>query len=145
MFSKSCEYGIKATLYLAKHSLKSEDKVGVKDIAKEIESPEAFTAKILQILSRAKVVNSLKGPTGGFYIPKDKLKEIKLVDIVNAIDGDTIYEGCGLGLSDCNDETPCPVHNQFKIIKEKLKRMLVKTSLYELATDLDSGFTFLKR
>ncbi|MBW7866688.1 MAG: Rrf2 family transcriptional regulator [Brumimicrobium sp.] len=145
MFSKSCEYGIKATLYLAKHSLNSEDKVGVKDIAKEIESPEAFTAKILQILSRAKVVHSLKGPTGGFYIPKDKLKEIKLVDIVNAIDGDTIYEGCGLGLSDCNDETPCPVHNQFKIIKEKLKRMLVKTSLYELATDLDSGFTFLKR
>lgn len=145
MFSKACEYGIKATLVIAKNSLVSQERIGVKEIAKEIDSPEAFTAKIMQILSKEGIVNSLKGPTGGFYIAKDDLDKISLAHIVKAIDGDSIYEGCGLGLSECGDDKPCPVHSQFKLIKERLKRMLTKTTLLELASDLDSGFTFLKR
>lgn len=145
MFSKACEYGIKATLYIAEQALNSEKKTGVKDIAKAIDSPEAFTAKIMQILSKNKIVNSSKGPSGGFYIPKKNLEKIKLSAIVKAIDGDQIYVGCGLGLSQCNAEKPCPVHDQFKVVRDELANMLTKTSLLELATGLDSGLTFLKR
>lgn len=145
MFSKACEYGIKATLFIAKKALVTEEKIGVKEIAKEIDSPEAFTAKIMQTLSRNKIVYSLKGPTGGFYVPKDQLDKIRLAEIVKAIDGDDIYKGCGLGLNECDDEKPCPVHSQFVEIKEKLREMLEGTTLLELATELDSGFTFLKR
>lgn len=145
MFSKACEYGIKATLYIAEQALNSEKKTGVKDIAKAIDSPEAFTAKIMQILSKNKIVNSSKGPSGGFYIPKKNLEKIKLSVIVKAIDGDQIYVGCGLGLSQCNAEKPCPVHDQFKVVRDELANMLTKTSLLELATGLDSGLTFLKR
>jgi Rrf2 family protein len=145
MFSKACEYGLKATLYIAEQALKSEKKTGVKDIAKQIDSPEAFTAKIMQILSRNKIVNSLKGPSGGFYIPKENLEKIKLSEIVKAIDGDDIYRGCGLGLSQCNAEKPCPVHDKFKLIREELANMLTQTSLLEMANGLGSGLTFLKR
>lgn len=145
MFSKACEYGIKATLYIAEQALNSDKKTGVKDIAKQIDSPEAFTAKILQILSKNKIIKSAKGPSGGFYIPKEQLENIKLNVIVKAIDGDQIYKGCGLGLSQCNAEKPCPVHDQFKVIRDELARMLNNTSLLELATGLDSGLTFLKR
>lgn len=145
MFSKACEYGIKATLYIAEQALNSDKKTGVKDIAKAIDSPEAFTAKIMQILTKKKIVNSSKGPSGGFYIPKAKLEKIKLSAIVKAIDGDEIYMGCGLGLSQCNEEKPCPVHDQFKEIRDGLANMLNNTSLLELATGLDSGLTFLKR
>lgn len=145
MFSKACEYGIKATLYIAEQALNSDKKTGVKDIAKEIDSPEAFTAKIMQILSRNKIVHSLKGPSGGFYIPKEDLAEIKLSQIVEAIDGDQIYRGCGLGLAQCNAEKPCPVHDKFKLIRDELAKMLTETSLLELANGLDSGLTFLKR
>lgn len=145
MFSKACEYGIKATLYIAEQALNSEKKTGVKDIAKAIDSPEAFTAKIMQILSKNKIVNSSKGPSGGFYIPKKNLEKIKLSAIVKAIDGDDIYVGCGLGLSQCNAEKPCPVHDQFKVVRDELANMLNNTSLLELATGLDSGLTFLKR
>ncbi|RYM35045.1 Rrf2 family transcriptional regulator [Brumimicrobium glaciale] len=145
MFSKACEYGIKATLYIAEQALKSDKKTGVKDISKAIDSPEAFTAKILQILTKKGIINSVKGPSGGFFIPKDRLELIKLSVIVKAIDGDQIYIGCGLGLNQCNEEKPCPVHNQFKKIRDDLADMLKNTSLLELATGLDSGLTFLKR
>ncbi|PWH81313.1 RrF2 family transcriptional regulator [Brumimicrobium oceani] len=145
MFSKACEYGIKATLYIAEQSLHSEKKIGVKDISKAIDSPEAFTAKIMQILSRNKIVNSAKGPSGGFFIPKKNLEKIKLSVIVKAIDGDDIYVGCGLGLSQCNEEKPCPVHDQFKLVRDELAHMLTTTTLLELANGLDSGLTFLKR
>ena len=145
MFSKACEYGIKATLYIAEQALNTDKKTGVKDIAKEIGSPEAFTAKIMQILSRNKIVNSAKGPSGGFFIPKDQLDKIKLSAIVKAIDGDEIYRGCALGLDKCNEEKPCPVHDKFKLIRDELADMLTQTSLLELANGLDSGLTFLKR
>ncbi len=145
MFSKACEYGIKATLYVAEQALNSDVKTGVKDIAKEINSPEAFTAKIMQILSKNDIVKSVKGPSGGFYIHKKDLERIKLSAIVKAIDGDSIYKGCGLGLEKCNEDKPCPVHFQFKSIRDGLADMLNNTSLLELATGLDSGLTFLKR
>ncbi len=144
MFSKACEYGIRASIYITEQSLRDR-KVSLKDVAKAIESPEAYTSKILQQLVRSHIINSDKGPTGGFSIGKQELEKITLSSIVSAIDGDTIYTGCGLGLKKCNEKKPCPVHNQFKVIREKLKEMLETTTIKALAPDLEKGLTFLKR
>ncbi|MCB0631259.1 MAG: Rrf2 family transcriptional regulator [Saprospiraceae bacterium] len=144
MFSKACEYGIRAALYIATQSLQDE-RVMLKEIAQEINSPEAFTAKILQQLSRHQIVDSLKGPHGGFLIEKKRIDEIRLSEIVRAIDGDNIYRGCGLGLEQCNAQQPCPLHDKFVDIRNNLRKMLESTSLYELATGLEIGLTFLKR
>ena len=144
MFSKACEYGIRASIYIAEHSL-LDRKVSLKEVAHAIESPAAYTSKILQLLSRNNIVRSDKGPTGGFSIEKQNLKQIKLSNIVLAIDGDDIYMGCGLGLSICNEKQPCPMHNQFKSIRVQLKTMLENTTLKSLAEDFDKGLTFLKR
>ena len=65
--------------------------------------------------------------------------------IVHAIDGDDIYVGCGLGLKECNANQPCPLHDKFVDIRTDLKNMLENTSLYELATGLEVGLTYLKR
>ena len=144
MFSKACEYGIRATIYVAVQSLEDE-RASLKDIAKEIDSPVAFTAKILQQLVRHDIMRSVMGPTGGFQIEKRKIDEIKLSQIVDAIDGNAIYRGCGLGLKKCNARKPCPVHDKFAKIRDELKDMLENTSLYELAKGLEVGLTFLKR
>ncbi len=144
MFSKACEYGIKATLYLAQQSGRGS-RVSLKEIAKGIDSPEAFTAKILQVLVKHEIINSVKGPNGGFDIHPNDLDKIKLSLVVKAIDGDSIYNGCGLGLKTCNELKPCPVHNKFKKVREKLKIMLETTSFKELASGLHEGLTFLKR
>ena len=68
-----------------------------------------------------------------------------LSDIVFAIDGDHIYTGCGLGLPQCSDEMPCPVHHKFVSVREGLREMLENTSIIELTKDLNKGLSFLKR
>ncbi len=144
MFSKACEYGIKASIYITQQSING-NRVSLKDIAKEVDSPEAFTAKILQQLVREKIIDSLKGPNGGFTVDSKKIKTLKLSKIVSAIDGDSIYMGCGLGLKECSESRPCPVHDKFKAIREELRKMLENTTLYELSLGLSDGLTFLKR
>lgn len=144
MFSKACEYGIRAAVYVALQSLDGR-RVSVNEIAEEIDSPIAFTAKILQQLSRSKVIHSVKGPTGGFELDRTEMDTVKLSMIVHAIDGDDIHVGCGLGLKECNANQPCPLHDKFVDIRTDLKNMLENTSLYELATGLEVGLTYLKR
>src|ERR1022692_362883 len=143
MFSKACEYGIKAAIFIA---LKSEEdsRVSLNEIGQGINSPIAFTAKILKKLTKANIVDSIKGPTGGYEIKKNNASQIWLSQIVNAIDGDSIYNGCGLGFQNCNDEKPCPVHHKFKIVRNKLKQLLENTSLLDLSKDINKGITFLK-
>ncbi len=143
MFSKACEYGIRAVLYIAEQSEKG-NRVPIKEISREIDSPEAFTAKILQQLARNQIVDSVKGPTGGFSIDSGRIKNLLLRDIVNAIDGDAIYIGCGLGLPECSEEKPCPVHHKFAKIREDIREMLDNTYVVDLADELKAGRTFLK-
>jgi Rrf2 family iron-sulfur cluster assembly transcriptional regulator len=143
MFSKTCEYGIRAVIIIASESYQ-DNRIGLKEIAKKIDSPEAFTAKILQILSKNNIINSIKGVGGGFEIPKETLSQIKLIQIVSAIDGDRVFTGCGLGLSHCSEIHPCPVHDKFKEIRNALTFMLENTNLEELALGIKSGDTFLR-
>jgi Rrf2 family iron-sulfur cluster assembly transcriptional regulator len=143
MFSKSCNYAIKASIFIAKRSLENE-KVGFIDVAAQIDSPPAFTAKILQTLVKAGIVDSVKGVNGGFYIPARRIAVTFLVQIVHAIDGDSVFRGCGLGLAECSETHPCPVHEKFKNIREALSQMLHTTNLEELALGIKSGSTFLK-
>jgi len=143
MFSKACEYGIKAAIFIATKSY--EDlRVSPKEIAEKINSPQAFTAKILQSLVRHNIVNSIKGAHGGFEIQKDRIGEVKLAQIVKAIDGDKIYMGCGLGMETCDENHPCPVHDKFKLVRDELQTMLENTTLEELALNIKSGMSFLK-
>jgi Rrf2 family iron-sulfur cluster assembly transcriptional regulator len=144
MFSKACEYGIRAVLFIAKESL-NDKRVSLNGIASAIETPVAFTAKILQKLARHEIITSMKGPNGGFSINRSKIDTIKLSQIVDAIDGDSIYRGCGLGLKACNEKKPCPVHFQFAKVRNELKHMLENTTVFEMTSGLETGLTFLKR
>lgn len=144
MFSKSCEYGIKAIIYVATKSLEGE-RVKIGEVSRGINAPEAFTAKILTSLINKKILESKKGPYGGFIIDRKKIAEIKVSDIVSAIDGDDIYTGCGLGLEECNSNQPCPMHYKFIKIREDLREMLETTTIFDLASGLKSGKTLLIR
>lgn len=138
MFSKSYEHGIKAVLYIATQSLNGR-RVKIPEIAEKTGNPEAFTAKILGTLSKENIIQSSKGPTGGFDIDIDKMKETKVIEIIYAIDGDKIFTKCALGLNKCSDINPCPIHSKFKIIKDEIKDIMCTTSLYDLALDFTNG------
>ncbi len=142
MFSKSCEYAIKAMIFVAQKS-KDGIRVGVKEVAKGIDAPEHFIAKILQDLGKKKLVNSVKGPNGGFYMDDLNLKS-SISDIVKAIDGDGIYKDCVIGLKLCSEKNPCPVHFEFKEIKRNLITMLEENTIADFNEKLDTGKFFLK-
>ncbi len=143
MFSKTCEYGIRAAIFIASESCQDR-RAGLKDIAQKIDSPEAFTAKILQILAKNNIVKSIKGVGGGFDVPRETMADIKLTHIVNALDGDRVFTGCGLGLAHCSEDHPCPMHEKFTSIRTELAFMLENTNLEELALGIKSGDTFLR-
>lgn len=141
MFSKACEYGIRAVVLIAQKS-KNGKRAGLKTIAKAIDSPEAFTAKILQKLVQQNIIESTKGPQGGFFM--DPENNTFLVEVVVAIDGDSIVTGCALGLEKCSEDHPCPLHSDFTEIRNNLKHLLETTTVLELTKKLDSGLGFLK-
>lgn len=122
---------MRATIFVAQQSELGK-RVGVKDIAKAIDSPEAFTGKIMQQLTKQGFVNSAKGPFGGFWIDKELIKSTKLSDLVILFDGEKAYQGCVLGLPNCNDSKPCPLHKEATNISKNLKTLLEQKSLYDV-------------
>jgi len=144
MFSKSCEYGLRAVLFIG-HKSSEKQKVSLTTVASEIDSPQAFTAKVLQQLTKNKIVSSVKGPYGGFFIEEENMGTILLSDVVNIFDGKSIYTGCGLGLSSCDSESPCPLHFKFIEIRANLKEMLNITLSEALKKKTDNNLIWLKR
>ena len=96
MFSQAAKYAAKAVIFIWTQSLEDR-KVGAKEISTKIDAPEAFTAKILQLLTKAKIVGSIKGPNGGFFTDESHSK-YTLKDVVKTVDGDHLFSGCSLGL-----------------------------------------------
>ena len=143
IFSKTCEYAIRAVFFIA-HKTANGGRVGIKEIAAGIGSPEHFLAKILQDLSKRGLIRSAKGPNGGFYVDEPALK-LPLTAIVEAVDGNGVFTGCGLGLKQCSEINPCPLHDDFKAIRNQIHNLLQTTSIGEFNEDLDLGIASLKK
>lgn len=111
-------------------------KTNVKEISKSAGVPEPYIAKVMQTLSKQNLVLSYKGPGGGFFMDEN-LSSLKLIEIVVAIDGNQLFTSCGLGLSECSEKNPCPLHNSFKTVRNDIKKMLEKTSIQDLAEKLE--------
>lgn len=143
MFSKACEYAIKASIYIAQQSHQQKN-TNVKAVSKAVAAPEAFTAKILQQLCRENILYSVRGKQGGFVFDISKQKTVKIYDIIQIFDGESIFTQCGLGLQKCSADNPCPVHDDFKIVRENLLSMTQKYSFYDLALKTENGLAWLK-
>ncbi len=142
MFSKTCENALRALIYIAQKTQNGE-RLGIADVAAGIDSSEYFIAKILQQMSKKGFVTSAKGPNGGFFMSTEN-RITSLADVVKFFDGDKIFSGCALGLKQCSDVTPCPVHKDFVVIRQKIKLALDQSSIDSFIEDLELQRTFLK-
>ena len=125
-FSKKCEYGLQAVLYLA---VLEEDYIcSSEEISNKLSIPKEFTSKILQNLTESGLIESRKGKSGGFKIAKET-SQIKLIDIVEAIDGVEIFSNCVMGFQHCTSEKKCPLHNEWDIIITKAYLMLSRETI----------------
>ncbi|RBQ06751.1 RrF2 family transcriptional regulator [Pedobacter miscanthi] len=143
IFSKTCEYAIRAVFFIAQKTSVGT-RVGIRDIAAGIDSPELYLGKILQDLSRRGLISSAKGPNGGFFITGEMLNQ-PIIEIVKAIDGDSLFVGCGLGLKQCSELNPCPLHNEFKEIRSTLTSMLSRITVGEFNDELIGGILALRK
>lgn len=138
MLSSSCEYGVRATLYLA--SLNPDGYVPVQTISDELDISFPFLTKIFQQLNEAGLLESRRGPKGGVALTKSP-DAITLYDIVVAIDGRNLFEECVLGLPGCGDAEPCPMHDQWSDEKERVERIFRNSTLGDLPEARLAAFT----
>lgn len=134
IYSKSSIYGIQAMIYLAEH--REESKIIVSKISENYNIPPQFLSKLVQTLAKHHLIDSFKGRNGGIRLHKDP-KNIKIIDIVHAIDGPPPeQEMCVIGLDVCDDSVACPLHNNWKIIKENITSMLSNENLDTLTLEM---------
>ena len=129
MLSKSCEYGLRASLYLA--SLDHDGYVPIGTISEELDISFPFLTKIFQKLNDAGLLDSQRGPKGGVALTRSP-DEVKLYDIVVAIDGDDLFSECVLGLPNCGNAKPCPLHNEWAEERDRVENMFQNATLAEL-------------
>lgn len=125
MLSKSVEYALKSLVLIKT----SNDNINVETISEKLNSPRSFTSKILQILVKSEYINSQRGPGGGFSINNYNLT---IGDVIRDIDHSFKYDRCVLGLSDCDDTNPCPLHDFYKPIKEKILNDFMTITINEM-------------
>jgi len=143
MFSKEIEYAIRALVFISIHCT-TKNYIKINEIVENIESPKTSTAKMMQKLVGAKIVESKSGPNGGFRINPEIQKKTNLYDVVIALDYSHFFDVCVLGVKECGSHKPCPVHNHFTTIKEDIKSVLKNTSIAYLSTNVYEGNSFLK-
>lgn len=142
MLSKSCTYALRSIVFIA-HNASPKSKIGIKEIAEELDLPTHYLGKILQQLTKQKFIQSIKGPNGGFYIDEEAQKN-KLIEIVEAFDGLDFFNNCGLGLKECSEDHPCPLHEDFKIYREGLLNLFSVKSISDMVSKIEDGDAFIQ-
>lgn len=137
MLSKSTEYAIRALIYVSAANFEGLHP-GYKEIAKQIDAPEQFCAKILRILVKHQILSSGRGRGGGFKL--DNLgKDVSLYQVILAIEGEKKLHGCGFGLPYCSLGQSCPFHESYAPIREQYLELTRSTDIAGLAESVRNG------
>ena len=141
MLSLTCKTAIKAVIYLCS-KFESGQNVGIREIAVAIQASEHSVGKLLQTLVKNGVINSIKGPSGGFHISKEQRKQ-PIINIIDAIDGRMVFRECGLGLSQCSATRPCPIHFEYKDARDKAEQLFRTRKVSDLCDPVSNGIAYL--
>lgn len=130
LYSKTCEHAIRALAYLA--SRPAGNLCLVDEIAEAEDMPRPFTSKILRDLVRAGLLTSSRGPGGGYALAREP-GDVSLLEIQQIIDGVGNLDRCAVGLAACNDQAPCPLHDEFMPLRNSIRVYLEETTLAQMA------------
>jgi Rrf2 family transcriptional regulator, iron-sulfur cluster assembly transcription factor len=135
IYSKTCEYAIRALTCLARDGQKGYVRASV--VSEETGVPGPYVSKIFQSLARSKILKSRKGPAGGFAF-RVKPQSFSLMNIVKAIDDLSPFEECLMGLNECQADNACPLHHIWEKAKVKIIRELENTTLTQMTKKLET-------
>jgi Rrf2 family protein len=131
LFKKETEYALRALVYIQLQNFR-ERRPGIAEIATEIETPQSFTAKILQRLVTRGFVNSQKGINGGFFFDSEK-DDLPIKKLIVSIEGEKLFTGCGFGLKHCDENNPCPLHFSYAPIRDAINKLVNEETIQSLA------------
>lgn len=131
MFKKETEYALRGLVYIRLQNL-NERKPGIAEIATEVETPPHFMAKILQRMVRFGFIESVKGKNGGYSMHPGN-SSLTLREVISAIEGNALFDGCGFGLKECDEENPCPLHNSYAPIRNAINELVNNETIQSLA------------
>lgn len=129
LYSKGCEYAIRALMHVMPTN--GTKRFQAKTVCEKAGIPEPFTRKVFQSLVSSGFLEAARGPGGGYKL-KENPRRITILEIIRAVDGDEIFEGCIMGLPECNELKPCPLHEIRSVSKHYLIAQLESTSLQDL-------------
>jgi len=132
MFSASCQYAIRAMTLLAQRPGDADEYHSIRKIADELDISFAFLTKILQQLTKAGLLASYRGPRGGVALTRPP-RDIRLVEIIEGVEGSDWLRTCALGLPTCSDRHPCPLHTRWARERKRLRDLFTRTTLQDLA------------
>lgn len=141
MLSKTSQYALRSVLFIAENS-GAHRKVGVGEVAKALDIPKYYLAKILRKLAVEKVIRSIKGPGGGYYLDSQDF-EHPLMAIIEIVDGPDSLTKCAMGLSQCSNEHPCPIHFQIKPFRDSLLQSLSEITVADALEQLKQAHVFI--
>lgn len=133
IFTNATEYAIRGLGELAGRS--TGGNMLLDQLVEGTDLPRDFMAKIFQKLVRGGILISAKGRGGGFAVARPA-HQISLMQVVEAMEGPQLLDRCVVGLEKCNDLMPCPQHDLYKPIRQRLKDYLNTTTVADLASSL---------
>jgi Rrf2 family protein len=137
MLSNTSKYAVRAVIYLALYA-SAEKKIGIREIAANLEIPTPFLGKILQNLAKHQILDSSKGPQGGFCLKKQAM-DISLIEIIEVIDGTEIFDTCVIRTSKCSYAAPCSMHDKMAPLRSEMKSLFLTESIADLVTEFRNG------
>lgn len=140
LLSQRCEYAIRAALHLAAAQPNGESVsyTAVREISDTLNIPYHFLAKTVQALTQSGIFVSMRGPHGGLALARPAT-QVRLEEIVLAVDGPDVFTECVLGLPGCGDRKPCPLHDQWAPARERVHRMFADATLADTAGRIKAG------
>lgn len=127
-FNKTTEYAFRILSFMAQDESRLYN---VDEIFEKLRIPYRYLRKLMTNLTRSGFIESIQGKNGGYKISK-KTEDIKLLDILNAVDPEYLSVKCFFGFDNCALQTVCIMHDQWTDIRTNINSILASTSLADI-------------
>ncbi len=129
--SRRIEYGLRAMVCLAAQP--QGRAMPFREIARRMNVPQDFLAKILKQLVTRQLAVSTRGARGGYRLGRPA-KEISFLDVIEAVEGPVVVNLCQDGQHDsCRLSRGCTLYGVWKRGQEKMIDVYRTATLDQLA------------
>jgi len=132
--TRASDYALRGMVYLARQP--SGKLSMASEIATAEDMPEYFFSKIFQSLAKSGLVNSFRGSNGGFVLARSP-EEIRVLDVIEAIDGPISTSKCATSPESCERSGTCPFHVYWKEAQESVLSVLSKYSIADAVSHIE--------